>query len=497
MRFVALMTMISFLPDPGRVTPRPTPPQPRQGAVEVVRRAIDAVGGEQALRDLRTIVLDVATFSRTRGQEDVPGGILGAGFLVTRQTRDRAGRRVRNDVESRFAGSTTVNRQTNIATPDGAMLVAPNGNQIVPPPQLQQTALAGLETFVPVMLLKLLDRPDSIAAAPPRRIGGQLDDGVRFVANGVPTTIWFDRITGLPALQESVTDDGILGDNTTTVVFSHWSTGTVRIPGQIRSEGGRGETQTIQRVISLNQPIPDSVFAIPDSTLAKYRQQPAAPAQIAATAVTLTSLAPGVWRAGGQYNALVVEQPNQLVLVEAPLSVAFVQALLDTLTARFPAKRVGVAVNTHHHWDHAGGIRAVLAAGIPVVTRTENVDFIRSIGAAKKTVKPDALSKGRKMPAITGFTDSMTIGSRESRVVLYAVTTAQDAGLHLVAFVPSAGVLFQSDILTASANPQFPLPKVAAKEILTIAEQRGLTLKQVVGGHGSIATIDAITAAAK
>ncbi|MEO5798834.1 MAG: MBL fold metallo-hydrolase [Gemmatimonadales bacterium] len=463
-----------------------------------MRRALTAVGGEEAVRGLRNVVIDAASFNRTFGQEDLPGGIAAAGFLTTRQTRDRAGRRTRSDVESRFAGNTTVNRTSNIATSEGVMLVAAGGVQVVPPPLVQQTALATLETFMPVVLLKMVDHPDSIAPAASRQIGNQLDEGVRFFINGNPTTIWFDLTTGLPVQQETVADDGILGDLTTTVIFSHWTTTAVRIPGQIRTESGRGEGQTVQRVVSMNQPIDDTTFAIPDSTLAKFKRQPTANAPSSPTSVSLTELAPGVWRAAGQqYHAMVVEQPNQLVLVEAPLSIPFVQALLDSLTARFPNKRVGVAVNTHHHWDHSGGIRAVLAAGIPVVTRAENVEFIRSIGNAKKTVKPDAISRGRKLPAITGFSDSMTIGNGESRVVLYSVTTAQDGGAHLVAFVPAAGVMFQSDILTAPPGGQGKIGKPAALEIQAIAQKHGIVIKQVIGGHGDVATMEAIATAAK
>ena len=476
---------------------------PRSAPADIIRRAIDAAGGEAALRGLRNVTFETGTFARNRGQEDAPGAPPNAQVVTIRGIRDREGRRIRNEQEARFTGGGVVNRAVQIVTRDAGVFMLADGSRIfVPPPNLQQQALNGLDNFMPVALLRMLDQPDSVSAAPQRRIAGQMADGIRFVTNGAPVTIWFDPRSGLPLLQEAVADDPILGDVTTTITWSQWTRGAVRFPGQAFTDGGRGTNAVVQMLVGFNQPMADSLFAIADSNVQRFRTQATATTSNNPNAVTLSSLAHGVWRvAGQQYNALVVEQPDRLVLVEAPLNADYTQAILDTLAARFPGKRVGLAVNTHHHWDHAGGVRTVLANGIPVVTRDRNVEFVRGVGTARKTVKPDALSRGRRLPQITGVTDSMTLGSGDSRVVLYPVETTQDGGAHLVAYVPASGVLFMSDILSPPAagatGPGATLPRPASVEVVGFAQRYGMTVSQVVGGHGGVATWEAVSRAAQ
>jgi len=195
-----------------------------------------------------------------------------------------------------------------------------------------------------------------------------------------------------------------------------------------------------------------------------------------------------VWRAeGGTHHSLVVDQGTRLVIVEAPLGAPRMQAVLDTLRARFPTKAVGLVVNTHHHWDHSGGLRAVLSAGVPVVTYARNAAFVRGIAAARKTVSPDALARRvgaarMPVPTITGVADSIVLGSGDGRIVVYRLPTAHVEGM-LAVYVPAARVLFVSDVL----SPGPTLAPAGSAELVAFARARGLTVERVAGGHGGVA----------
>ena len=162
-------------------------------------------------------------------------------------------------------------------------------------------------------------------------------------------------------------------------------------------------------------------------------------------------------------------------------------AVLDTLRARFPTKPVRLVVNTHHHWDHSGGLRAVLSAGVPVVTQAGNVAFVRGISVARKTVKPDALARRLgpariPVPAITGVADSLVLGSGDGQVVIYRLPTAHVEGM-LAAYVPAARLLFVSDVL----SPGPTLAPAGSAELVALVRARGLTVERVAGGHGGVA----------
>jgi glyoxylase-like metal-dependent hydrolase (beta-lactamase superfamily II) len=199
--------------------------------------------------------------------------------------------------------------------------------------------------------------------------------------------------------------------------------------------------------------------------------------------VQLNQLAPGVWRAeGGTHHSLVVEQSDHLVVVEAPQSTARSRAVLDTLRSRFANKPVRQAVMTHHHWDHSGGIREYLAAGIAVVAHERNIPFVRQIAAARKTVAPDELSRRPRTPVVTAVRDSLVVGGGDGRVVLYRMSTSHAEGL-LAAYLPAQRILFTSDVL----SPAPMLAQLGSAEVVAFARLWGIPVDRFVGGHGGVA----------
>jgi glyoxylase-like metal-dependent hydrolase (beta-lactamase superfamily II) len=52
-------------------------------------------------------------------------------------------------------------------------------------------------------------------------------------------------------------------------------------------------------------------------------------------------------------------------------------------------------INTHHHFDHSGGIRTAIAEGATIITHEGNKAFIEAMASRPHTMTPDALSKNR------------------------------------------------------------------------------------------------------
>jgi glyoxylase-like metal-dependent hydrolase (beta-lactamase superfamily II) len=232
-----------------------------------------------------------------------------------------------------------------------------------------------------------------------------------------------------------------------------------------------------------NGTLTESDFTIADSLQARAQPVPATPPPPVPITVTLAELGPNVWRAeGGSHHSLVVRQATGLLVVEAPQSSARSRAVLDTLRGRIPGVAVRTLVPTHHHWDHSGGVREYLSRGIEVIAHARNVEFIRRIGSAEKTIAPDALSRGGRMPTVRAANPTTTIGAGETAVQLLELPTAHAQGM-LAAYVPSLRLLFVSDVLT----PGPTLAPAGSREIVAMVRARGITVDRVVGGHGGIA----------
>lgn len=96
-----------------------------------------------------------------------------------------------------------------------------------------------------------------------------------------------------------------------------------------------------------------------------------------------------------------------------------------------------------------------------------------------------ASSRIRRVPAVRGVRDSLTIGAGDGRVVVYALPTSHAEGM-LAAWVPAAAVLFTSDVVSPGA-PNAPLPALGSGELARLARARGITPRRYAGGHGRMA----------
>jgi glyoxylase-like metal-dependent hydrolase (beta-lactamase superfamily II) len=76
--------------------------------------------------------------------------------------------------------------------------------------------------------------------------------------------------------------------------------------------------------------------------------------------------------------------------------------------------------------------------------------------------------------------DSLTLGTGPGQVVLYRLPTVHAEGL-LLAYVPSARILFTSDVVNPTTAP---LPALGASELVAAARARGITPDRYAGGHG-------------
>jgi len=82
--------------------------------------------------------------------------------------------------------------------------------------------------------------------------------------------------------------------------------------------------------------------------------------------VQADKLADGVWLlAGGTHNSVAVEFRDFVAVVEAPLNEARSLAVIEEVNKLIPDKPIRYLVNTHHHFDHAGGLRTYLAREPP------------------------------------------------------------------------------------------------------------------------------------
>lgn len=242
-----------------------------------------------------------------------------------------------------------------------------------------------------------------------------------------------------------------------------------------------------------------------------------------ATAPPLTvqtqKLADGVWMLGAaNYNSLAMEFRDFVALVEAPVNEARSLAVIDEVSRLAPNKPIKYLVNTHHHFDHVGGLRTFLSQGTTIVTHETNKDYYLAIlfHPGGWSLQPDRLAKydpmymisRRPAPIETVGGDTritapyvVTDGARMMEV-FHVLDVAYDIGdpsyrqgNHsndmLMVYLPKEKILVNADLYSPQAQGAAPAaPTLAMRTLYQNMLMLKLDVAQHVPIHGRVATND-------
>jgi len=198
--------------------------------------------------------------------------------------------------------------------------------------------------------------------------------------------------------------------------------------------------------------------------------------------------AAGVILLGGvANNSMIVRRSNGIVVVEGALHSLRAEAVIRFIQRRFPGERITHVITTHHHADHAGGMRPYVALGATAVVGQEAVPFFRRVFAQRDSkILPDRLDRrGASFQArLRGVPNAgLTLaGNAQPDVDVFQI--AQDHATDMVVpYVRDSGVLFTSDIYSPPALPAANDPNALA--IVNLVDAQGLNPQWIVGGHGT------------
>jgi glyoxylase-like metal-dependent hydrolase (beta-lactamase superfamily II) len=282
------------------------------------------------------------------------------------------------------------------------------------------------------------------------------------------------------------TNDPVLGDMVTETTYSDYKdlseiTTDVPFPSHIvQKQGGFPVLDVTITKADTNNPY--VVFPVPDN-VEKAPQT--------AVKVETQRVSDGVWYLNGDtHHSVAVEFKDYAVLVECPLNDDRALAVIDAVKKVIPNKPIRYVVNTHHHFDHLGGVRACVAEGATILTATENKPYYEKLWALPRTIKLDRLARTPKKPVIEAVGDKRVLTDGAQVLELYHLQGTNHADTMLIGYLPKAKVLIEAD----AYNPAPPnaLPGPVVKESVNLYEQihrLNLDVQQITPLHGRLVTI--------
>jgi glyoxylase-like metal-dependent hydrolase (beta-lactamase superfamily II) len=261
-----------------------------------------------------------------------------------------------------------------------------------------------------------------------------------------------------------------------TVLHSH--------QGDVRLNPGHNVMEI--RVSNVQPNVTVAALAVPDNV----RQ-----AAVARERVESQKLADGVWfLGGGSHNSLAVEFRDFMAVVDGPLSEERSLAVIAELQKLVPSKPVRYLVNTHHHFDHSGGLRTYVAEGATIITHQGNRAFYENVvfHPAARTLQPDRLSLAPRAPVFETVNQKYVLSDGVRTMDIHLVQGLGHAQGMLVAYLPKEKILVNADLYSPPAQGAQPpaTPTPASVVLNTNIRRLNLDVAQHVPIHGRVGAND-------
>ena len=200
-------------------------------------------------------------------------------------------------------------------------------------------------------------------------------------------------------------------------------------------------------------------FPVLDLTITDVKVNPAgnipasAPPAPAGPAISSEKLGDGVYLILGGYAAIAVDFKDYIVVIEGPQNDQRAEAIIAESKRLIPNKPIKYVVNTHNHFDHAGGLRAFVAEGATVVTHQINKPYYEKVWKNSHHLVPDKLAQNPKKPTFQTVAEKLVLTDGNHVIELHHLQNFGHNDGMLVAYLPKEKVLLEADGFNPPARP--------------------------------------------
>jgi glyoxylase-like metal-dependent hydrolase (beta-lactamase superfamily II) len=206
----------------------------------------------------------------------------------------------------------------------------------------------------------------------------------------------------------------------------------------------------------------------------------------------------GIWYITGvNNNSVLIEMKDYLIVVEAPHGEQRSLAVLGEVKKLVPNKPIKYLVNTHHHFDHASGVRTYAAEGVTIVTHEVNRPYFERAALNSWTLAPDRLAKSKKKPVFQTMGDNMVLTDGNRSVELYQIIGNPHHDGIIMAYLRKEKLLIEADVYTP-LPPDAEPPKVPNPQAVNLeanVRRLNIDVDRIVSVHGRIVPYSELLAA--
>lgn len=292
-------------------------------------------------------------------------------------------------------------------------------------------------------------------------------------------TAWIGA-DGFVTRVESVMPHPVTGDTPVVTTYSGWKDwgGGVKHPARIvQLQGGTPVMDVTVTEVQTNVAFASDVPATVNAFAEKVDSQ---------------KVADGVWHlAGGSHNSVLIEFADHLMLVETPLYDERSLAVIAEAKRLVPGKPIRYVVNSHHHFDHSGGLRTAAAEGATLVVSEAARPWFERTLANPNAAKPDALRRSGQSARFIGVSGTRTFRDATRQVDIHLIEGSIHAQGFMMAWLPKERLLIEADAFTPGPpnQPAPAVPNANHVNLMSNIERLRLDVDRILPLHGRVVPI--------
>ena len=258
---------------------------------------------------------------------------------------------------------------------------------------------------------------------------------------------------------ETRVENAVVGDLLVEFDYSNYQPmGGVQVPGRIVQR--QAGMQTFDAAITAATPNPPNLTELltpppPAGTPAGGAPAGGGGAPAPPAAPPIDKLGDGAFKIGGNYTSIAVDMGDHILVVESGQNDARGMAVMAAAKQAIPDKPIRFVVNSHPHFDHAGGLAAAVAEGATVLTHRNNEQLLERVLGGPRTLIGDSLAKAanRRTDVVRSVGDrDVRKGANGKVVELYHVPNEHSDGM-LAVYLPVEKLLWTADITIVNPTP--------------------------------------------
>lgn len=455
-------------------------------STELLNRALDAIGGREALLELDTF--QVSTSGETFGSHMgfMPNDVKMTGRYNRHYTMELSTNSTRVEVERRFTYEPRhgfPNQRYHVVTINGIGSTSSGANPLgFLGGTLPTQAVAAMERSLlyvnPHLLLReALGGARTIAEGDQMTIDGQVHQTLIVSDDVAPIQLYVSDETGHISRLETLTNSVVLRDSVLRVSYGTWQQSqSVWFPSEVEvTIAGNLLRREMIEAVSEAPAIDEGTFSYPfpvdgvvvDPQAATFGHDTfhiheeffeiAGLYYAEGAAFSTTELAPGLVliqdTALSGLAGLAVEMNGGLVLLEAHTSPRAADYFVDAAKAALPGRPITHLIQSHHHVDHSAGVRSIVAQGAIAVVGFGAGDWWRGVLSAESTIRPDSLSSSDVEIVVEQLSEGgeWTLSDEQIRITAYHVGENSHAHDMVITAVETDTEIFlyQADLYNA------------------------------------------------